>query len=557
VADLRQAIEGLYVNLRERMPGIRLELVTGMAEGADRIAAEAALAVGLDVHAVLPMPLEMYLDDFDAASQQELRDLLADPRVTCTELRVPDDVDAVAASVQGPARDLLYVALAERFKWTTNLLLAVWDGKDQGLPGGTGDTVLRYLGLVTDARAREPRELGLGRATGPVPCGECPVFWLPARRSGAGEAPRAVAGFLGVADDGEVVVTGPQIPASVAAELDKLVDYSRDAQAHVDLAVNGFRLATEQALGLRPEARMALQAIDLEYRRADLLAVHHQRRSDRLFKAFSLMAALMGLLFLVYAKIYPGKLFLASYLALFAAGYLLFAQAGRQGWFTRHLMYRALAESLRTRFYLSMAGIPAPGVEQRLMRLLGVRRIAGFGWIGHVLLATTPFEVAGARHSAQCLKWIRGKWLEDQGEYFRRKAHALHRSHHRLQRCKQWILGAIVLAIVSLIVFKQPLTRVQWLGLPLKSYIVFLLGLVPFWLGVWELYQAKMATKELSWQYQNQLFHLDRAASLLRNVHGGPEAAQVFNETAERLLADTYLWTVQRFHREHDPPAAG
>jgi len=24
-----------------------------------------------------------------------------------------------------------------------------------------------------------------------------------------------------------------------------------------------------------------------------------------------------------------------------------------------------------------------------------------------------------------------------------------------------------------------------------------------------------------------------------------------------RLLADTYLWTVQRFHREHEPPAAG
>jgi hypothetical protein len=31
----------------------------------------------------------------------------------------------------------------------------------------------------------------------------------------------------------------------------------------------------------------------------------------------------------------------------------------------------------------------------------------------------------------------------------------------------------------------------------------------------------------------------------------------ILDDTAERLLADTYLWTVQRFHREHEPPAAG
>ena len=35
------------------------------------------------------------------------------------------------------------------------------------------------------------------------------------------------------------------------------------------------------------------------------------------------------------------------------------------------------------------------------------------------------------------------------------------------------------------------------------------------------------------------------------------EYRKILGETAERLLADTYLWTVQRFHREHEPPAAG
>jgi len=112
-------------------------------------------------------------------------------------------------------------------------------------------------------------------------------------------------------------------------------------------------------------------------------------------------------------------------------------------------------------------------------------------------------------------------------------------------------------AVASLMVFKEFLTYNEVLGLPLKTYLVFLLGLVPFWLGVWEIFQAKMAIKELGWQYQNQLFHLERAASALRHQGGTKRAIHVLDDTAERLLADTYLWTVQRFHREHEPPAAG
>ena len=96
------------------LPGIHVELVSGMADGADRIAAEAALAAGMNVHALLPMPLDMYLTDFDEASQAHLRSLLADPRVQTTELELPAGIDREAASVHGWARDALYVALAER-----------------------------------------------------------------------------------------------------------------------------------------------------------------------------------------------------------------------------------------------------------------------------------------------------------------------------------------------------------------------------------------------------------------------------------------------------------
>jgi len=556
VDHLRKTVEGLLVQLRQRLPGIHVELVSGMADGADRIAAEAALAAGMNVHALLPMPLDMYLTDFDEASQAHLKGLLADPRVQTTELELPLGIDREQASVHGWARDALYVALAERLREGTSILLAMWDGEDRGLPGGTGDTVLRYLGLVTKEGARPARRLPLHEADAGAADGERPVFWLRTRRSTA-EGRNAAAGFLGVADDGEVVVTGQQLPRRLEEELDKLVDYARDAESHVDANQHPWGLVSDEALALRPAAAGALRAIDYEYRRADLLAVHHQQRSDRLFKAFSLMAAVMGFLFLVYAKIYPGKLFLAGYLVLFAGGFVLFSVATREGWFTRHLMYRAVAESLRTRFYLSVAGVAPRGIEQHLMRLLGVRRIAGFSWIGHILRACTPFELGAAANATATFDWVRKTWIEDQHKYFHRKAHGLHHAHERLERIKAVILGTMALAVASLMFFKGFYSEVYFAGLPLKTYMVFLLGLVPFWLGVWEIYQAKMAIKELGWQYQNQLFHLERAAAALRHTSSYKRAIHILDDTAERLLADTYLWTVQRFHREHEPPAAG
>jgi hypothetical protein len=203
-----------------------------------------------------------------------------------------------------------------------------------------------------------------------------------------------------------------------------------------------------------------------------------------------------------------------------------------------------------------VAGIPSRGVEQHLMRLLGVRRIAGFSWIGHILRACTPFELGPAEDPARCVDWVRRTWLEDQHRYFERKSHALHHAHHRLERFKMRVLASMAVAIVALMTLKQAMATVV-LGLPLKTYVVFLLGLVPLWLGIWEIYQTKMATKELGWQYQNQRFHLERAVRQLEHAGGVKRAAVILGETAERLLADTYLWTVQRFHREHEPPAAG
>ncbi len=557
VEHLRKTVEGLLVQLRRRLPGIHVELVSGMADGADRIAAEAALAAGMNVHALLPMPLDMYLTDFDETSQAHLRALLADSRVQTTELELPagDRPGAGLGARLGPRRAL---RRARRAPARGNQHPAgLWDGEDRGLPGGTGDTVLRYLGLVTKEGARPARRLALREAEASAADGERPVFWLRTRRSEA-EGTNVTAGFLGVADDGDVVVTGPQLPKRLDEELDKLVDYARDAESHVNADQHPWGLVTDEALALRPAAAQALRAIDYEYRRADLLAVHHQQRSDRLFKAFSLMAALMGMLFLVYAKIYPGKLFLAGYLVLFAGGFLLFSMATREG-----LVHappdvpgrgREPADALlpvggRCHAARHRAAPDAPArraAHRRLQldrphpaRLHAVRAGRGRGCAGDVRLGPQDLD----RGPAQVLP-PQGARTASRPPAARADQGGHPGPDGDRRRVADGLQG---------LPQRGPPGSAAAEDLP----AVFLLGLVPFWLGVWEIYQAKMAIKELGWQYQNQLFHLERAASALRHPGSHKRAIHILDDTAERLLADTYLWTVQRFHREHEPPAAG
>jgi hypothetical protein len=107
-------------------------MISSLAEGADRLAAERALArPGWSLAVVLPLDPLDYGDDFaDVASQNEFDDLLgAASEVT----QVPDE----------PSRDAAYLAAGLAVLHASDALLAVWDGEPARGVGGTADIVGR------------------------------------------------------------------------------------------------------------------------------------------------------------------------------------------------------------------------------------------------------------------------------------------------------------------------------------------------------------------------------------------------------------------------------
>ncbi len=115
----------------------KFTLVSSLAEGADRLAARAALAAGFALDVVLPCPPSIYLRTFaDDASRSEFDALMAPAR---SRLVLP-----LAGASDKTIEDRLprsYESAGFTMLAQSDIVVAVWDGKPADGRGGTGEIV--------------------------------------------------------------------------------------------------------------------------------------------------------------------------------------------------------------------------------------------------------------------------------------------------------------------------------------------------------------------------------------------------------------------------------
>jgi hypothetical protein len=113
-------------------------VLSSLAKGADRVAADVALQMGCHLVAVLPMPKEDYEGDF--RSLGETPDDIANFRRL---LGLASNFCVVPAS--HPEQETVYGAASRHIASRSHVLLAMWDGGKE-TPGGTAWLVNRFLG---------------------------------------------------------------------------------------------------------------------------------------------------------------------------------------------------------------------------------------------------------------------------------------------------------------------------------------------------------------------------------------------------------------------------
>ena len=424
---------------------------------------------------------------------------------------LPAPLGADHNAKHGDGRAVFYANLTQALAEKCNLLLALWDGKTSPLAGGTADTVLRYLGARTRP-GRDDCAVEFQAAAAEAVWGPHFVYWIPAPRGSLAEDSSQESRYVSAIGENLLALHGRSIPHALAQQFVELNTYNHEFERLND------KQAFERLDSLLPTLDASVSPADSDdLQRID--AEYGKGRCARHLLPATLRPAVPRLqLHRVRDGVAVPRLREALGQQRAALGLSHAAAAQRRGvpspalapGFSKHLIYRALAETMRIKFFLRAAGADRLVSAAELINLTAIDQFPGFSWIGNVLKNVESLGVrANDDDAAQRARLhnVHRHWIVGQQEYFRRRVRTLERDHHRLEVLKSWMLYAIAAFAVVLLLFAGPLHERMLATITGKDGVLFLMGLLPVWLGVWELYQNKMAMRELLWQYRNQLGH--------------------------------------------------
>ena len=125
--ELQKQIGIVFDRFRRAYPGASFELLSPLAEGADRIAAEVALRTGIRL--IVPMPMAQAEYERDFTTSESLRDFRRLLATAASAFEVQ--------SAETGTRVSKYAAVGDYIARQSNVLLLLWDGEDNSKIGGT------------------------------------------------------------------------------------------------------------------------------------------------------------------------------------------------------------------------------------------------------------------------------------------------------------------------------------------------------------------------------------------------------------------------------------
>ena len=439
LAPLQEAVRGILNDLRTQFPDSPLILLSSLAEGADRLTAHVALDCGFELLAPLPLPAAAYLEDFHTtASQQEFSDLLARAQssfeLPLTEGVTPENLHESAYRVKQ------YALAGEYVLRHCHILLALWDGRDSGKPGGTSQVVRQKLsGYPVSVRPEwallNPPDFGA-------------VFHVMTPRESHPEVEGAYR-LTEYHTEGRLFRTKEEADAAekkgrtiFASLLERTNTFNQDL-ARLEPVLEASLARNKTALEGESSSSPDLQALREQFVAADFLATHFQKKRHRSLLLLCILALESPVCLAAYHSTSPdhpgnGILCLFGFLAGAAAALAVYIIAKRGGYETRHLDYRALAEGLKILFFWRVAGIHDDVGAQYLRK-----QRSEVDWIRLAVRAADLLTSLRTK-PAEPYAWIKVQWLEHQLHYFEKSAAACSKKE---ESCAWWTSALVVLGV--------------------------------------------------------------------------------------------------------------
>ena len=543
---IRARVRDLFLDLQSRYPTRKLRLLSPLAEGADRLVANVAMELGMELSVVMPMPRGVYHTEFSSAESIAEFDALYAKANDVFELPIARNGTVESISRPGRARDLQYAQSGVFLSAHCHILLALWDGKTSGQLGGTAQ-VIRFHhhdimpGYTTRTVATQQMLIDDESDL---------IYHIVCSREGPDGAPAE--GFEPLEcwwftnDRHEPRLR--ELPPQHELIFARSGEFSRDAIHFQDrIGPESYPLLEEADGRGLPRG---VEIINHVFCISDWLAIHYQKLTLRILKATHLLAFLMGFMFILFSDLRTQEMYMVAFLVFFALSAGAQMLAKRHGWHRKYLDYRTLAEGLRVQFYLSAAGITGDNESKFTHDNFLQTQDPELGWIRNVM------RVAGTRCDAdrqaghEGLEFTLKNWIGDsesgQLGYYRRKAAQWITRNRNTERLS--MLSLVTSVIVILLILFGGTT----FGETYIDPLFVLMGSMLLAYGVRQGYAQSTAEKELIKQYEFMLRVFHNAKQRLEVADDDDERRQILRALGGSCLDEHAEWILMHRDRSID-----
>ena len=545
IGPLRSRIRALFEDLICRFPHTPLRVMTALAEGADRLAADVAIECGVDLQVVLPMSAADYRDDFHGADSVKEFDLLC-ARANVITLE-PGDAGTPST---GEGRDMLYARAGMFISAHCHILLAIWDGQPSHRLGGTAQIIYfqHYDRLPGIAESVPRSSLFLTDDESDLVYHIACSRRQPGRSSTDAPDPLSTRWFTADRDAPSV----DSMPLRYVRVFSRMDEFNHDVKRIGNEAAGPSSLYGEGTdAGDYPSVRM----IDQLFGCVDRLADSYQAVVNRTLRVIYSLAILAGLAFILYTDVATSNLLIYAFLIFLLVNVMLAAVAKRRQWHRKYLDYRVLAEGLRVQFYWAVGSVRGAGETKFAYDNFLRQRDMELGWIRNVM------RVAGTQNDAHPLEpdtgrlqftidhWIGTDDCPGQLHYYRDKA-------RKRSSANQLIDGLTVLCFWSGIAVAIAMAVVLAdASAGVRNTFLVLMGILPLIAGVAEAYTQRKADKELTKQFIFMAHVFANARRRVDEARSDPERREVLRGLGDAALTEHAEWIL--VHRERQPEPGG
>jgi hypothetical protein len=539
---IRERVSAFMVDLERRYPDLPVVVMSGLAAGADSLVAEEALALGLKVIAALPMPRNLYAQDFAMGPERERFNALCARAHEIIELPFTPGNTADLAREHGHNRDRQYAQLGVFLSAHCHVLLALWDGRNSGELGGTAAVVNFHQNDMmpgyTSRAAANQRMLADDESD--------LVYHIVCSRDRPDGAPQDGLAPLETAwlTTDEYAPRTADLPLRHRLIFERTSDFNRDARRHAaSIDEQKYPLCSDvDAARLNPE----LRRINAGFCIADWLAIHYQKRTLLALRITHVLAFFMGSMFILYSDLETLDYFLYGLLGFVLLTLAILVAAGRGAWHRKYLDYRALAEGLRVQFFWAAAGVTSGNVTKFAHDNFLQKQDVELGWIRNVMRVTGLRCDIAPSNDPEGIAFARREWIGDDGGgqlgYYRRKSVERLGRHRLTSKLEVTSMGVGAVSIALLLVFGTVMPDA------LRNALILALGIVLLLAGVRQAYAHRTAESELMKQYEFMYRVFRSARRRLELAQDDADRRRILLLLGDAALDEHAEWIIM--HRE-------